>query len=189
MAEEMNDDTQNAITVFNMINRIRTISKRETPKKSVLKRNKSSSGAMASGKNPPAAPVLNFPSMAGFRTIQGIKYLNSYRLHSKNPFHTEKVEKILQDVMDERLNQLVYEPTVCTKLCVDLAADIRAKVKALQFERYKLICLVQICEKNNQSVVSQSKFLWDSERDKYAVYSFENSTLLAAALVYGIYYE
>ncbi|XP_022201103.2 tctex1 domain-containing protein 1 isoform X2 [Nilaparvata lugens] len=120
---------------------------------------------------------------------QGIKYLNSYRLHSKNPFHTEKVEKILQDVMDERLNQLVYEPTVCTKLCVDLAADIRAKVKALQFERYKLICLVQICEKNNQSVVSQSKFLWDSERDKYAVYSFENSTLLAAALVYGIYYE
>ncbi|RZF48413.1 hypothetical protein LSTR_LSTR007580 [Laodelphax striatellus] len=176
-----------------MINRIRTISKRESPKKSSSKRikgNSSTSGAMASGKNNPATvPVLTSSSMAGFRTIQGIKYCNSYRLHSKNPFHPEKVQKLLQEVMDERLTDLVYEQTACTKLCVELAADIRAKVKALLFDRYKLICFVQICEKNNQSVVSQSKFLWDSERDKYASYSFENTTLLAAALVYGIYYE
>ncbi|XP_075214928.1 dynein light chain Tctex-type 5-like [Lycorma delicatula] len=116
--------------------------------------------------------------------------MNSYRLDSKNPFRKESVYMIIRDVFKlSEMDEMVYEPGAISKLCVQLASEIRTKVKALGFERYKLVCVVQICEKNRQSVKTLAKFLWDPERDNCATYRMENKYFLISGAVFGLYYE
>lgn len=55
--------------------------------------------------------------------------------------------------------------------------------------RYKIVCLVQIVEKHQQSILSTAKFLWDADRDRYAMFSLNNAHISAMACVFGIYYE
>lgn len=62
--------------------------------------------------------------------------MNSYKLDSDNPFDAEKVEKILQAVMIETLEDLTYDPDKCPKQAKKASSIIRAKVKELEFDRY-----------------------------------------------------
>ncbi|XP_044265499.1 hepatoma-derived growth factor-related protein 2-like [Tribolium madens] len=120
---------------------------------------------------------------------KGARYMNTYKLESDNPFKPEKVTKILEAVMTEALENLTYDPEKCPKQAKWASSAIRAKVKELQFERYKLICLVTIGEKNSQDVFVTCRFLWDVDRDRYATYSLENTFVFGIAQCFGVYYE
>lgn len=62
--------------------------------------------------------------------------MNSYRLESKNPFRKESVYMIIRDVFKlSELDDMVYDPAAVGKVCTQMANEIRAKVKALGFER------------------------------------------------------
>lgn len=61
--------------------------------------------------------------------------MNSYKLNSDNPFNVEKVEKILQAVMIETMEDLTYDPDRCPKQAKKASAIIRSKVKELEFDR------------------------------------------------------
>ncbi|XP_067002381.1 dynein light chain Tctex-type protein 2B [Anabrus simplex] len=114
--------------------------------------------------------------------------MNTYRLESKRPFVAEKVNLILQAVMAQ-LEDVQYDPSLIPKRCIDMAGEIRNKVKLLGFDRYKLVVVVDIGEKNFQGVCSAFRFLWDCERDNYTYHKFENMFLYAVASVFGVYYD
>lgn len=61
--------------------------------------------------------------------------MNSYKLDSDSPFNVEKVEKILQTVLTETLEDLTYDPEKCPKQAKKASAIIRSKVKELEFDR------------------------------------------------------
>uniref|UniRef100_A0A1B6H6U0 Uncharacterized protein n=2 Tax=Homalodisca liturata TaxID=320908 RepID=A0A1B6H6U0_9HEMI len=115
--------------------------------------------------------------------------MNTYRLEAKRPFNAESVRPLLREILTRDLAEAHYEPNNISKLGVNIAGEIRSKVKQLNFDRYKIVCLVQIVEKHQQSVLSTAKFLWDADRDRYAVFSLNNAHLAAMACVFGIYYE
>ncbi|KAG5325365.1 TC1D3 protein, partial [Pseudoatta argentina] len=120
---------------------------------------------------------------------QAQKYQNSYRMQSQNPFKIDLVEKIVKSVMNNRLDEVAYDDAEATKLCGDIAAEIRRRVKKLNFDRHKITVTVTIIEKASQSVKTTLGFLWDSERDKYSAFSFEGRTFHAQCSVFSIYYE
>ncbi|XP_071565733.1 dynein light chain Tctex-type protein 2 [Temnothorax nylanderi] len=120
---------------------------------------------------------------------QVLKYQNTYRMEPQNPFKTDLVDKIVRSVMNNRLDEITYDDAEATKLCGDIATEIRRRVKKLNFDRHKIIVTVTIIEKASQSVERTLGFLWDSERDKYSAFSFEGRTFHAQCSVFGVYYE
>lgn len=55
--------------------------------------------------------------------------------------------------------------------------------------RYKYVCLATVGENNGQSGLSIMKFFWDSDRDLYASYVYENRSMIVCAIVLAVYYE
>lgn len=64
------------------------------------------------------------------------KYQNTYRMEPQNPFKTDLVDKIVKSVMNNRLDEIAYDDTEATKLCGDIAAEIRRRVKKLNLDRW-----------------------------------------------------
>lgn len=56
-------------------------------------------------------------------------------MESQNPFKTDQVDKIVKSVMNNRLEEFVYEDAEAMKLCGDIALEIRRRIKKLNFDR------------------------------------------------------
>ncbi|KAF7265581.1 hypothetical protein GWI33_021033 [Rhynchophorus ferrugineus] len=120
---------------------------------------------------------------------ESARYQNTYKLESDKPFNAEKVDKILKEVMEEALENLHYDSEKCPSQAKWAVGQIRHRVKQLDFDRYKLVCIVSIGEKNSQDVYATCRFLWDPEKDRYATYSMENTYVYGIAYCFGLYYE
>ncbi|XP_028130500.1 dynein light chain Tctex-type 5-B-like isoform X2 [Diabrotica virgifera virgifera] len=117
------------------------------------------------------------------------RFMNTYKLDSDKPFNHQKIESVLKSVMEEALQDLKYDPEKCIKLAKWASNTIRAKVKQMEFDRYRIISLVTIGEKHNQGVLCTCRFLWDSDRDNYSCYTLQNPFVFGIALCFGLYYE
>lgn len=67
--------------------------------------------------------------------------------------------------------------------------DIRERVKALGFDRHKLVVHVSLGELKGQTFSSCSRCLWDTATDGFASESFKNESLFATAQVFALYFE
>ncbi|XP_011874461.1 PREDICTED: tctex1 domain-containing protein 3-like isoform X2 [Vollenhovia emeryi] len=67
------------------------------------------------------------------------KYQNTYRMEPQNPFKTDPVDKIVRSVMNNRLDEVTYDDAEVTKLCGDIATEIRRRVKKLNFDRNVIV--------------------------------------------------
>ncbi|KAK9892135.1 hypothetical protein WA026_018333 [Henosepilachna vigintioctopunctata] len=117
-----------------------------------------------------------------------VRYMNTYKLDSDKPFNQEKVQKILEEILLEALEG-PYDEAKCPIKAKQASLAIRARVKEFEFDRYKLVCIVTIGEKHNQDVMVACRFLWDAERDRFALFSHETSHVFGIALCFGLYYE
>ena len=69
------------------------------------------------------------------------------------------------------------------------ADDIRERVKALGFDRHKLVVHVTTGELKQQAFSCTSRCLWDTATDGFASESYQNDTLFCSAQVYALYFE
>lgn len=77
-----------------------------------------------------------------FFFVQTPKYQNSYRLEAKKPFNVESVDKIVKQVMINNLEDIVYDPKECPKLCAEISADIRNRICKQNFDRYTVYPII-----------------------------------------------
>lgn len=75
--------------------------------------------------------------------------MNSYKLDSENPFNPEKVEKIMEGVLQEAMENLQYDKETCPKQAKWASSTIRKKVKELEFDRFVL-------KQNDKLVINRS---------------------------------
>lgn len=120
-----------------------------------------------------------------------IRYENTYRLSPDitKQFNSTRVEKMVRDILENRLRRFKYSPEYCKSMATDLVAIIKAKVKAMDFERYKIVCNVMLAEKQDQGVHISSRCIWNLDTDNYATVSYSNQTVTAVVLVHGLYFE
>lgn len=69
------------------------------------------------------------------------------------------------------------------------ADDIRERVKALGFDRHKLVVHVTVGERRWQTFSSCSRCLWDTATDGFASQSYQNESLFCSAQVFALYFE
>ncbi|XP_019865876.2 dynein light chain Tctex-type protein 2 [Aethina tumida] len=128
-------------------------------------------------------------SQAEDMTKKAVRFMNTYELESKTPFNSEMVYKILKDTVDRLAADFEYAPDICAEQAKVASKLIRTQVKELAFDRYKIINLVSIGEKHSQDFMITTRFLWDAQRDKFAMYTTENTSMYIIAICYGLYYE
>ncbi|XP_046336447.1 dynein light chain Tctex-type protein 2B-like isoform X1 [Haliotis rufescens] len=129
------------------------------------------------------------PNQDDIRPPRRVCYENTYQLEPPAKFRPDQVKPIIEKVLSINLSGKKYDPIECSLLCKCLSDDIKAKVKELNFKRYKIIAQVTIGEKKDQGVRVGSRFLWDSDRDNFASAEFDNRSLYAVGMVYGVYFE
>lgn len=67
---------------------------------------------------------------------QNLKYQNSYRLASKNPFNQEKVEFILKQVMDNNFSKVErFDSKLTAGFCRTVSDEIIELIKGIKFDR------------------------------------------------------
>lgn len=113
----------------------------------------------------------------------------TYRLEPNRIFSSVLVKNTLKTFLTDRLGGFRYNSKICSKMSKILSDEIKEKVKALQFDRYKIVAIVMIGDKSNQGTVVASEAVWNPSVDNYATYTYVNKDIYCTAIVYGLYNE
>lgn len=98
------------------------------------------------------------------------------------------VKQIMESTLEESLEGLDnYEASKCRALSVSVCEDIKQKVKWLNYDRYKLVCIVYFGSVNGQEVRVASRCLWNETSDNFATSTVVKGDVYAVALMYGVY--
>ena len=136
------------------------------------------SGGASGGGASSASPVIEY-------------WEPSYRTR---PVESEKfvpraVEAIIRDVMERTLKTAVFDESECKSTALDLCAEIKERVKALNIPRYKVVLQSVLGEVKGQGAYIASRCLWDTDTDNYAAFSMKNASLFCVIMVFGLYLE
>lgn len=105
-------------------------------------------------------------------------------------FAPHVVKKIMDSALEEAVEGMdQYEATKCKALSVSVCEDIKQKVKWLNYDRYKLICVVYFGSVCGQELRVTSRCLWNENFDNFASSSVMKGDIYAVALMYGVYQE
>ncbi|KAK3593896.1 hypothetical protein CHS0354_011499 [Potamilus streckersoni] len=119
------------------------------------------------------------------------RFENTYQLGPDDDkrFKPKKVETVMHDMLRETLAEVDYERELCSRLSRLLSDTIKAKVKELNFQRYKLMVQVIIVQNSDQGLQIASRFIWDEHNDAFSTAVYENKSLYAVSICWGVYYD
>ncbi|CAK8681802.1 dynein light chain Tctex-type 5-like [Clavelina lepadiformis] len=118
------------------------------------------------------------------------QYENTYKMDPDERFKSYEIEDTAAEVLRQHLQNKAYDPEMSRKECKDIAAKISEALKAKHYKRYKHVVLVSIGSlKENPGVYLGSRCLWNDKTDSFATVQYQNTTLYALAMIYGLYYE
>ncbi|XP_050666642.1 dynein light chain Tctex-type protein 2B [Leptidea sinapis] len=118
-----------------------------------------------------------------------LQFFPTYQLDSLYHFRPPAVEKIVNDALDENFTFHKYNVQESPSLAMRLSGEIMRKVKALAFNRYRIISVVTIGQKRAQSYNNAISFLWDHERDRYVNVQREVNSAFIQITVFGVYLD
>ncbi|XP_066536276.1 dynein light chain Tctex-type 5-A [Hoplias malabaricus] len=117
---------------------------------------------------------------------------NTYRTGPEpgERFSSVKTQQVLQSVLDGFLSGVSYSPENAGAMSRTLAELLRARLKTVSPARYKLVCLALVGQPGQgQSLRVTSRALICPHTDDHATAVFQNQSLFAVAVAYGVYWE
>eukprot|EP00795_Rhopilema_esculentum_P004537 gene4537-20789_t len=123
--------------------------------------------------------------------LKNVMLDNTYKMEPdrNSVFRAITVRQAVESILSEMVGDQKYSAKESPLLCVELATEIKNKVKAMGFERYKLICQVTICSLVGQGVRVASRCIWDDKHDSYVSCNYRNANMCVVAMMYGVYHE
>ncbi|XP_017861504.1 PREDICTED: tctex1 domain-containing protein 1-like [Drosophila arizonae] len=118
------------------------------------------------------------------------RYAPTYRLEPKNPMKQERLEIVVKSEMNKNYaDDYTFHPKYSLHMAAQVAEDIKARIKLLNFDRYRYIVLITVGEYLMQGLYSMANFLWDAEKDGYVNYTIETPNYFAVCTVFYIYFD
>ena len=141
-------------------------------------------------KDPSSRSVVGMPhDMDAQKNKPKVLYENTYRLEPQRRFEAYKVKALMREVLAHHLKDEKYDPQSSKQMAMTLTQIIMGKVKELNYERYKVVCLVTIGELRDQGMRVASQCVWDAKWDTFATENFKNKSLFVIASVFAVYQE
>ncbi|CEP00179.1 Dynein light chain [Plasmodiophora brassicae] len=115
----------------------------------------------------------------------------TYRMTPKEGalFQTYQVDSVIKSVMHAHLDGFAYDHDKARDVSLAISNGIKDGVKALKFQRYKVVVQTTIGEVRGQGARVASRCLWDDKTDNWASYSMKTETVWAVVTVFGLYLE
>lgn len=103
----------------------------------------------------------------------------------------DRILTLIQEAVDRKLaedaDNRLYDPVRAKLMCQALSKDIRVKVKDMQLERYRIVCIVAIVEKQLGTVCYKMKLCVDGESDYYGNFKYETAQYYIIVTVLIVY--
>ncbi|XP_059050159.1 dynein light chain Tctex-type 5-like [Achroia grisella] len=116
-------------------------------------------------------------------------YLNTYQLDPFVKFHIPTVKRATEELLDEYFTGHKYNVQESPATALRIAGELMRRIKAMPFNRYRIITVVTIGQKRSQSYNNAVTFLWDYERDNYVDVQREVTTAFVQVTTFGIYLD
>jgi len=118
-------------------------------------------------------------------------------MEPKVKFNHEKAEKLMQSILDSRVAWTTQRTSVpkypedADELTLSITDEIRASVRDLAFERYRLVVQVSLGEvaEGSADIMLTSRCLWNPSFDTFAEATVHTPHLYVVAVVYAVYSE
>jgi hypothetical protein len=126
----------------------------------------------------------------GKNQIMEQELLHSYSLRPKisQKFRSADVKEIIHSILLSRLSDKEYNGETCTDLSKAICAEIKEKLKSLEYDRYKFVVQCVIGEQKGAGINMSGRCFWDSDTDNFAESIYMNESLFCVAAAYGIYF-
>ena len=114
---------------------------------------------------------------------------NTYKTEpdAEKRFQHCKVERVMQEVLQEFLNDVEYSQVLGQRMSKLLADTIKTRVKEFKWTRYKTVVHVVIGENKEQDIRAASRFLWNDKTDSFASSTFSTKSIFALAVCFAVY--
>jgi hypothetical protein len=118
-------------------------------------------------------------------------YEPTYRVkpYDEKKFSPSLVAKACEEVVCAALAGKAWNGEEEAVWAVDITDQIKDRVRAMGFDRYKIVCQVVLGQNKQQGVRVASRCLWDTETDNFASYTFDSDAMFCTAMVFGCYTE
>ena len=118
-------------------------------------------------------------------------YEPTYRMkpYDEKKFSPSAVQRACEEVVTGALAGKAWNGEEEAVWAVDITEQIKAKVRAMGFDRYKIVCQIVLGQNKQQGARVASRCLWDTETDNFASYTFDSDAMWCTAMVFGCYTE
>ena len=82
-----------------------------------------------------------------------------------------------------------YNSIRAQQVAESLANDIKFRLKLQQFDRFRMLVIVNVAEKQKQTVAWKMGFLWDVESDQWTSFQYETNSYVLKVVVFGVYWN
>ena len=119
------------------------------------------------------------------------KLENSYSLgpNENQKFNASRVQKLVNDILANHLENVKYEPNKCRDMVQLLSDEIKTRIKSIVYKRYKLVVNLTIGQNTGNSIIIASRALWNTDCDNGCTVQFKNSSLYAIASIFAVYFD
>lgn len=116
-------------------------------------------------------------------------YENTYKLIPDCKVHEGKVRDIILAALKDNIKETKYDPNMCGQRCQLISEVIKERMKTLNLDRFKIVCLVMIGQIFDQSMLVTSRCLWNKTFDKSISVEYKSGNIIAMGLVFAVYTE
>lgn len=113
---------------------------------------------------------------------------NTYQLVPQRAPKSGHLQQIVEDVLTENLTARTYDQTIGA-LTKTLAEQMKQRAKALSVQRYKYVAVVVIGPMTRTSAAMASRCVWNPAFDTFGEFTFQNNSITATGIIYGLYVE
>ncbi|XP_052776842.1 dynein light chain Tctex-type 5-like [Mya arenaria] len=117
-----------------------------------------------------------------------VRYENTFKTDPDTKFVSHRAKSVMYETMKDWLDGMEYSANV-RNLTTSLTEEIKKKVKALGFQRYKYVVTVTICQEAEQSMQMVSRCMWNKDTDTFAEVVYHSKDMHAIATLYALYFE
>jgi len=112
--------------------------------------------------------------------------------HALGPAYSEKIKasrarEIIAAVLKAKLTGATYHPDNTSAWAREIADEVKEKLKAEKWPRYKYVVQVFIGEQKGEGCRLGCRCFWDANTDSYVHANFDNESIFCVAAAFGSY--
>lgn len=103
-------------------------------------------------------------------------------------FNSEQVKQRMHEILHSNLQNEIYDADRCASIVQNLSNSIKDALKTFDYDRYKFIVEIHLCEEQNENLQVACRSYWDSETDRFAQSIYINRFFICVATTFAVFY-